>query len=266
MFWFAVCLLSLGGADWLPKGWLEPPSASAGMVQIDGAEFRPFYPPNEDEKVVHVAPFRIDRRPVTNGQFLRFVTWAPRYRRGSISPLFTDSEYLSHWAAPLSLGDAVAAEEPVTRVSWFAAKSYCQWRGARLPTEMEWELVAAADERSRDARTDAAFVARTMRWYSERTPRPPAVGRGAPNYYGVYDMHGLVWGWGLGFNSNLVSADSREKLSEDKQRYCGSGALSATDVSDYASFMRIAFRSSLQARFTTKNLGFRCASSTGAES
>ncbi len=266
MLWLALGLLYVG-ADWLDVvDWLDPSSASAGMAQIEGGEFRPFYPANEGETVVLVAPFRMDRLPVTNRQFLRFVTWwAPRYRRGVISALFADSEYLSHWATPLSLGDSAGPAEPVTRVSWFAAKSYCEWRGARLPTELEWELAAAADEHSRDARTQADFVARTMGWYAERTPRPGAVGRGAPNYWGVYDLHGLVWEWVLDFNSSMVSTDGRDQLSGDKQRFCGSGALSATDVSDYASFMRIAFRSALQARYTTKNLGFRCAASEGSK-
>jgi formylglycine-generating enzyme required for sulfatase activity len=41
--------------------------------------------------------------------------------------------------------------------------------------------------------------------------------------------------------------------------FCGAGALRATDVNDYAAFMRVAFRSALQADFTGRALGFRCA-------
>jgi formylglycine-generating enzyme required for sulfatase activity len=266
MWWLTVIVLALGRADWVDAFWLEPSPPAADTALIQGGRFKPFYPPSEDEKTVVLPSFRIDKRPVTNQQFLSFVQATPRYRRGTVSALFADSEYLSHWASPLQLGIDAGPGEPVTRVSWFAAKAYCEWRGARLPTDLEWEYVAAADEHSRDARANPAFVARTLEWYSERSPRPPPVGRRAPDIWGVYDMHGLVWEWVLDFNSNMVSVDSRDKLAADKQRFCGSGALSATDVSDYASFMRIAFRSSLQARFTTKSLGFRCASDADSPS
>ncbi len=72
-------------------------------------------------------------------------------------------------------------------------------------------------------------------------------------------MHGLVWEWVLDFGNALVSADSRESGDPNKMRFCGSGALAAGEKGDYASFMRIAFRGSLQASYTTGNLGFRCA-------
>jgi formylglycine-generating enzyme required for sulfatase activity len=42
-------------------------------------------------------------------------------------------------------------------------------------------------------------------------------------------------------------------------QFCGEGALSAADRDNYAVLMRIAYLSALEARFTTANLGFRCA-------
>jgi formylglycine-generating enzyme required for sulfatase activity len=255
-----VAALSLSGGREAARDLVEHiRGPRLDLVAIDGGVFQPLYPANPDEKEVRVDAFRMDRFPVTNGDFLRFVRREPRWQRTRVSRLFADLEYLSHWAGPRELGEAAGAEEPVTRVSWFAAKAYCEWREARLPTELEWEYVAAADERTRDARKSERFTRRLLDWYGERTPRPGCIGLDKPNVWGLHDLHGLTWEWVLDFNSNLVSPDSRDRLAADKQRFCGDGALSATQVRDYAGFMRFAFRSSLLARYTTKNLGFRCA-------
>ena len=65
----------------------------------------------------------------------------------------------------------------------------------------------------------------------------------------------------LDFNGTLVSSDSRQGKTADRLPYCGTGAVAAGDKEDYATFMRIALRSSLEAHYTTANLGFRCARS-----
>src|SRR5262249_23916524 len=152
---------------------------------------------------------------------------------------------------------------PVTRVSWFAAKAYCAARGARLPSEREWELAALASETNADGSNDAAWLERILGWYSEptRTETLPDVGRGKPNYWRIRDLHGLAWEWVSDFGASLVSADSREKEAGDTTKFCGASAANARDPSDYAAFMRIAFRSSLEAWYTTASLGFRCARS-----
>jgi formylglycine-generating enzyme required for sulfatase activity len=85
------------------------------------------------------------------------------------------------------------------------------------------------------------------------------VGRGAPSPDGVRDLHGLIWEWVEDFNDTLVSSDSRSGDDPDRLRFCGAGAIAAGDRTDYAAFMRVAFRSSLEGRFTLSNLGFRCA-------
>jgi formylglycine-generating enzyme required for sulfatase activity len=77
----------------------------------------------------------------------------------------------------------------------------------------------------------------------------------------VEDLHALVWEWTLDFNSALVSGESRGDASLDRTLYCGAGASNAADFADYAAFMRFAYRASLEANYTTGQLGFRTARS-----
>lgn len=255
-----VAALLVPGSNALAgPGTVQAPTGQA-MARVEGGIYRPVFPPSPAEKEMRVEPFLLDTLPVTNGEFLAFVTKNPKWRRGSVPRLFADSAYLNHWEGPLSLGKEVDKDQPVTRVSWFAAKAFCEASGKRLPTEIEWEHAAAADEKVADARQDPTFTAKILGWYSRPgSHRLPTVGQTGPNLWGVRDLHGLVWEWVGDFNNTLVSSDSRESGDPDMSRFCGAAAVSAEDKNDYASFMRIAFRSSLKAPYTTANLGFRCA-------
>lgn len=224
-------------------------------VVVGPGTYRPAFPASPSEREVKVAAFRLDRTPVTNTQYLAFVRGNPAWRRDRVSRLVADAHYLAHWAGPEALGTA-RPDAPVVRVSWFAARAYCAWRGGRLPLEREWELAAAADETRLDATDDPAFQARILAWYTELAPAVlPDVGR-TTNAWGASDLHGLVWEWIEDVSAALVSADSR---TPERQLFCGGAGATARDAAAYATFMRIAFRSSLQARFTTPALGFRCA-------
>jgi formylglycine-generating enzyme required for sulfatase activity len=57
----------------------------------------------------------------------------------------------------------------------------------------------------------------------------------------------------------MLSTDARGAGGEGRARFCGAGAAGAAAAGDYAAFMRSALRSSLEARSTVRNLGFRCA-------
>ncbi|HEX5056457.1 MAG TPA: formylglycine-generating enzyme family protein [Gammaproteobacteria bacterium] len=254
-----LLLLAAGGI-----GASIPPAAVAAenksMVVVGPADFASAAPPSETARTAHVARFELDVLPVTNAQFLQFVRQHPEWRRDRVSALFADENYLAHWAAPDTLADAVQARQPVVNLSWFAADAYCAARGARLPRWYEWELTAAADATHPDTRADEQWRQRILNWYSNPSAGPlAAVGKDAPNYYGVRDLHGLIWEWVEDFNSLLVGADNREQGGADKLEFCGAGSLSLEQKENYAVLMRVAMLSSLQARFTTKNLGFRCA-------
>jgi formylglycine-generating enzyme required for sulfatase activity len=230
-------------------------------VKIPGGSFRTALK-YEDNKgaAAKVAPFALQKHPVTNAEFLAFVQSHPQWRRDRVATVFADARYLSQWPTSASLGTGPQPGQPVVDVSWFAANAYCQAQGARLPTWHEWEYVAAADETRRDARKDPAWRERILGWYSRPASGPlPRAGLQTADAYGVQDMHGLVWEWTDDFSSLLVSGDNRVQGDGDKTKFCGAGALSMDDRENYAVLMRVAMLSSLEARDTTSSLGFRCA-------
>jgi formylglycine-generating enzyme required for sulfatase activity len=230
------------------------------MAKVGPEILRPLYPSDPKITKIKVPGFLLDRVPVTNGEFLRFIKQHARWRRDRISPLFADQRYLSHWEKADKLGKSAHPKQPVVFVSWFAAKAYCESRGARLPIETEWELAGQASFDAADGKNDLKWKQTILNWYAKPTsPTMAEVGTSKANYWGVRDLHGLIWEWILDFNSTMFSVDNRGEGDGDKATFCGSGSLKASDKQNYASFMRFAFRSSLEAKYTTSTLGFRCA-------
>jgi gamma-glutamyl hercynylcysteine S-oxide synthase len=102
---------------------------------------------------VDLPEFAIDRAPVTNAQYAEFVADGG-YERGELwSEEGWSFRQREHWRRPLFWTadggirrfDATVPLEPelpVMHVSWFEADAYARWRGARLPTEAEWEKAA----------------------------------------------------------------------------------------------------------------------------
>ncbi len=228
------------------------------MASIKSGSFVPLYGATS-EKPVNIASFNIDIYPVTNAQFLAFVKKYPAYSRSKMKGIFADKSYLTQWVSDFDYGTNNLSNAPITNVSWFAAKKYCECQGKRLPIMDEWEYVAMADEKRIDARSKKEFNKYIMSWYEKPKTYLNPVGQTFRNYWGVYDMHGLVWEWTGDFNSIFLSGESRKDKATDKNLFCGSGSVNATDLMNYAAFMRYAFRGSLKANYTTKNLGFRCA-------
>ena len=237
----------------------DPPDAGS-MARVGPGTYRPLYPPSPAETEVAVRAFFLDRFPVDNREFLAFVLAHPEWQRDRVPAVFADEGYLSQWASPTELGPDAEARQPAVRVSWFSAKAYCAARGARLPTEAEWELAASASRTHADGAGDPAWREQLLAWYSRPNPaRLPVVGTTPENYWGIHDLHGLVWEWVLDFNGTMLAPDARKAGGGDKLTFCGGGAISATDKGNYPTFMRVALRSSLRAEYTTHNLGFRCA-------
>lgn len=232
---------------------------SSKMAYIAGGEFTPLYKLNNGGSNVIVKPFYMDVYPVTNNQFLEFVKKNPQWRRSRVKQIFADHFYLKDWQNDTTLGIKVNGNSPVTFISWFAANAYAKWAGKRLPTVNEWEFAAAAGKNKPYAADDAEFNKKIIEWYAKSNGNKLAeVGSAGSNYWGVYDMLGLVWEWTYDFNSALLTGDSRNDSGTESNTFCGGGSANATDVKNYAAFMRYGFRSSLKANYTIQNLGFRC--------
>lgn len=225
------------------------------MVEVKGGEFIPLY---GTKTKVPVKGFEMDIYPVTNAEFQKFVTENPKWRKSKVIKLFADESYLRGWKDDFTLGDEMLPDSPVTSISWYAAKNYCECEGKRLPTVDEWEYVAMANEKLPDARTEESYNQSILSWYETPRTYENTVGSSSKNYWGVYDLHGLVWEWTLDFNSVLIGGESRKDSTGDNNLFCGAAAIGATDLMNYAAFMRYAFRGSMKANYSVKNLGFRC--------
>ena len=244
--WFAILF-----------GWLlAVAAADVPMARIEGGSYR--RPLEKSGQPRQVASFLLDVRQVTNAEFLAFVTAHPEWRRSRVNRLFADSGYLHHWAGDTDLGPLAPPDAPVTHVSWFAARAFLKDQGKRLPTLDEWEFAARADEQRPDATADPEFRKRILNWYSRPTLKvlPPTESMPA-NVYGIRGMHGLVWEWTSNFVASMSGGESRSGGSPDGPLFCGGGATDPNQAIEYADFMRVAFRSSLQGTFCLGGLGFR---------
>ncbi|MEP7207744.1 MAG: formylglycine-generating enzyme family protein [Casimicrobiaceae bacterium] len=230
-----------------------------GYVRIPASEFVTALQYEDARGPARIPAFQMMARPVTNAEFLVFVTRHPQWRRDRVAAVFAGAGYLAHWKEPLRLAAGSQGSQPVTGVSWFAATAFCEERGARLPRWLEWEYAAAADATRRDARRDPAWRAGILEWYAKPASHAlPAAGAGAPNVYGLRSLHGVVWEWTEDYSALLVSADNRSQGDPDRARFCGAGALSVSDREQYAVMMRVALLSSLDGSDSTTSLGFRC--------
>ena len=226
------------------------------MVPIEGGSYIPLY--GRDSLQVTIVNFQMDVYPVTNQDYLEFINKYPKWKRSQVKKIFADDNYLITWNSDIELGNQQVLLAPITNISWFAANDYCQCQGKRLPTVDEWEYVAMANKDLPDARQLDSYNTYILGWYEKPRTFNNEIGSTFKNYWNVYDLHGLVWEWTSDFNSVMISGESRKDVDNDSNLFCGSAAIGATDLMNYAAFMRYATRGSLKAKYAMKNLGFRC--------
>ena len=224
----------------------EAQQLPSGMVRISAGEFRPLR--KSEGNSVRVNAFAVDTVMVSRAAFAEFVRTHPQWAPGSISTSLADGDYLKE---PRDKNDG---RRPATWVSWHAAQAYCQARGARLPTTAEWEYVARADERERAAADKAGFRQRTLELATSVRPSAFLIGSGLRNVWGVRDLHGGPFEWTQDFSGPATGHHLHKEGAT-----CGSGAVDSGDASDYAAFLRAAFRTAATPQTTAGNIGFRCA-------
>lgn len=225
------------------------------MALVEGGDYVPLYGGAEGGSV-SVSDFYMDITPVTHAEYLAFVKRFPKWQKSQVAPLFAEVNYLSSWEDDTT-PDPALMNSPVNNVSWFAAKAYCECQGKRLPTVDEWEYAAMADADSRDARKDSLYNQRIIKSYEARSTHRKKTGTTPANFWGIKDLHGLVWEWTSDFNAIILPGESR-KQNNSINLFCAAGSIGANDLMSYAAFMRYALRSSLKANFTLNNVGFRC--------
>jgi formylglycine-generating enzyme required for sulfatase activity len=122
----------------------------------------------------------------------------------------TNHSYGSLYPAGMTPTDPlyIQYQWPRGTVSWEEAEAHCRGRGARLPTEAEWEYAARGGLEAKryawgdDARPGDRILANTWQGqFPERNLEEDGFGGTAPvksfppNGYGLYDMIGNAWEW-----------------------------------------------------------------------
>ncbi len=107
----------------------------AGGEHAIGASTTGFAYDNERPRhTVELAPFEIDRWPVTNGEYVRFIE-----ETGTEAPLYWERKGKGWVDTAMGRHEPIAHDLPVIHVSWHEADAFARWAGKRLPTEQEWE-------------------------------------------------------------------------------------------------------------------------------
>ncbi|MDX1812503.1 MAG: SUMF1/EgtB/PvdO family nonheme iron enzyme, partial [Gammaproteobacteria bacterium] len=135
---------------------------------------------NRPAHKVALPDYYIDKFPVTNAQYARFVA-----ETGYRVPL--------NWKKGRFLPEI--SLHPVTMVSWFDAKAYCGWAKKRMPTEAEWEKAARGTDERRWPWGDAMDVKKLNTYYSVGSTSSVDTYKDGVSPYGVYDMAGNVIEW-----------------------------------------------------------------------
>jgi formylglycine-generating enzyme required for sulfatase activity len=192
---------------------------------------------NEEQprhRVCFSEPFWIDRTEVTNAQFAQFGGQAA------------------------TASNRTNADRPRERIAWLEAQSFCERRGARLPTEAEWEYAA----RGPDGLTypwGNTFVAANAVYEENARLQTAAVGSrpDGVSWVGALDMSGNVWEWVNDWHGTYGTGAADNPAGPATGRY---RVLRGGSWIDNPSFLRVANRW-LDPGSGSNIIGIRCARS-----
>jgi iron(II)-dependent oxidoreductase len=129
---------------------------------------------------VELAPFLIDRAPVTNGAYIAYLD-----ETGAEPPMYWERDGEGGWVrAAMGRTEEVDPRLPVIHVSWNEADAFARWAGKRLPTEAEWEAASAGASRERANLDQLSFGCAPAGAYAD-----------SPARCGAVQMLGDVWEW-----------------------------------------------------------------------
>ena len=227
------------------------PDFGVPMVLIPAGAFEMGSTKYDDEKPVHTVTldaYYIDQYEVTNAQYAECVDDGVCDPPSKSSSYSRDSYY----------GTSEYADYPVIYVSWYDAKAYCEWRGARLPTEAEWEKAARGGLEGKQYPWGDEISCDRANYTFGCVGDTSAVGDYAPNDYGVYDMAGNVWEWVSSLYKGYPydATDGREDLDSSEDRVLRGGSWYVSDIGARSAYRRDDSPSDIY-----DFIGFRCARS-----
>lgn len=208
-----------------------------------------------DARVV-LAEFYIDRTPVTNAEYKKFLDANPNQPAPFLAEAIAQSY---NWDKATRSFPAGRDQYPVVLVNWEQASAYCRWSGGRLPTEAEWEKAArGSDGRvwpwGNDWESNLANTAESN--IKDESPVGQYPKGASP--IGALDMVGNVWQWTSSlekpypYNAN----DGREDAQAPGGRVTRGGSWLFGAV-----VARTTTRNRFEAADVSLSIGFRCAES-----
>ena len=264
------------------------PSCPEGMVLAPAGQF---FMGSDDhssaEKPAHkvvLSAFCIDRREVT------VAAYKACSDRGACRRLATETAIDDLSAKQKRLFDALCnvndesrAEHPANCVDWDHAKAFCEARGARLPTEAEWEYAARGPEQRMYAWGEAAPDAKLLngcgvecvKWLKSKgeaplkplhaaddgwpTTSPAGAFPAGASRIGAEDLQGNVWEWVADFYALYNQGDETDPAGPEsgRDRVIRGGAWDSTS----AEWLRATYRSPRLPSTRSHVIGFRCARS-----
>jgi len=267
----ATCVTAVHAAtdqpDWplfLPFIATEPPGPPPDMVEIPAGEFQMGCDPNnpsdscnDDELPLHTVyldTYYIDRTEVTNAEYAQCVASGLCLSPAARNTSFRDRYY----------GTDTYSDYPVLWVDWYRARTYCEWRARRLPTEAEWEKGArgSSDTRRYPWGNEAADCTRAnfnSKGYCVRDTSPVGSYPDGASPYGVLDMAGNVNEWVSDWYSSSYYSISPVSNPTGPESGIDKVLRGGDWWSIDGNLVRLAYRDSTYTTRSNWYIGFRCA-------